>query len=112
MSSWLTAMPVIAQASAPQQPAGWQSLMATMMPMILIFGIMYFLLIRPQQKKAKEHEQLLGQLKAGDRVVTSAGIYGTIAAVREKTFLVRIADNVTVEISRAAVATVLERDAA
>jgi preprotein translocase subunit YajC len=97
---------------AQGQSAGWQGMMVSLMPMVLIFVIMYFLLIRPQQKKAREHQELLNQLKAGDRVVTTGGLYGTITAVHERTFLVKVADNVVVEVSRAAVTTVLGKDAA
>jgi len=95
-----------------QGSAGWQGMMVSLMPMVLIFVIMYFLLIRPQQKKAREHQELLNQLKAGDRVVTTGGLYGTITAVHERTFLVKVADNVVVEVSRAAVTNVLGKDAA
>jgi preprotein translocase subunit YajC len=87
---------------APQQPG----LFVQMMPLIFIFVIFYFLLIRPQQKKAKEHAKLVSSLKTGDEVVTNAGIHGVIANVKEKTVIIKIADNVKVEFDRAAVATV------
>ncbi len=77
-----------------------------MMPLIFIFVIFYFLLIRPQQKKAKEHAKLVSSLKTGDEVVTNAGIHGVIANVKEKTVIIKIADNVKVEFDRAAVAAV------
>ena len=102
---------VLAQV-APAQPAGWQSLVASLMPMVLIFAIMYFLLIRPQQKRAKEHEKLLSQLKAGDRVLSSGGLLGTVTAVKDKTFMLKIADGVVVEVSRASVASVLDKEKA
>jgi preprotein translocase subunit YajC len=107
----LSTLPIFGQA-AQAQPAGWQSLVASLMPMVLIFVIMYFLLIRPQQKRAREHEQMLSQLKAGDRVLTSGGIWGTVTAVKDKTFMLRIADGVVVEVSRTSVASVSDKEKA
>lgn len=77
-----------------------------MLPLVFIFVIFYFLLIRPQQKKAKEHQKLVESIKTGDQVVTSAGIHGTVTNVKEKTFIIKIADNVKVEFDRGSVAAV------
>jgi preprotein translocase subunit YajC len=66
----------------------------------------YFLLIRPQQKRQKEQQKLLSSLKTGDKVITSSGIHGLIANVKETTFLVKIADNVKIEIEKGSIATV------
>ena len=82
----------------------------SMLPVVLIVVVMYFLMIRPQQKKAKEHEVLLSHLKAGDRILTSGGIYGVITGVKEKSLQLKIADNVVIEVSRGAVATVVGKD--
>ncbi|HYL98736.1 MAG TPA: preprotein translocase subunit YajC [Blastocatellia bacterium] len=77
-------------------------------PMILVFGIFYFLIIRPQQKKQKqqqtEREKMLDSLKPNDKIITTGGIYGTIIGVRESTVMLRIAQGVSVELSRTAVA--------
>ena len=81
----------LAQAQ-PAAPSGMQQLMG-LLPMILIFGAMYFLLIAPQRKKQKEHEKMLTTLKAGDEIVTTGGIYGTITSVKEDRFVVRVGDN-------------------
>lgn len=78
-------------------------------PLIFIGVIFYFLLIRPQQKQRKEQQKLIEALKTGDKVVTSSGVHGLIANVKEKTVLLKVADNVKIEIDKAAVATVLER---
>ncbi|MBE9502919.1 MAG: preprotein translocase subunit YajC [Proteobacteria bacterium] len=67
-----------------------------LLPMVLIFGIFYFLIIRPQQKKAKDHTKSLEALKTGDEVVTSGGIYGVITKVDGDTVIVEIADKVKV----------------
>lgn len=99
-------------AAAPAQggAGGPQQLIASFMPMVLIFVIMYLLLIRPQQTKAKEHKELLRQLKAGDRVVTNGGIYGTIVGVQDKTLRIEVADKVEIEVARGAIATLREKD--
>jgi preprotein translocase subunit YajC len=76
-------------------------------PLILMgamFAIFYFLLIRPQQKKSKEHRQLLANLKKGDRVVTSGGIHGRITGMDESTLTVEIAEKVRVKVARGNVA--------
>lgn len=100
----ITAILTLAQAAAPaqQQP----NLFVSMMPLIFIFIIFYFLLIRPQQKKQKEHEKLIQSVKTGDQVVTNAGIHGTVSNVKEKTVIIKIADNVKVEFDRGAIAAV------
>ena len=74
---------------------------AQFIPLILIFVIFYFFLIRPQQKKVKEHKRMVENLKKGDKVITSGGIVGTVERVMENEMLeVRISDDVTVEIVR------------
>ncbi len=93
-----------------QGGGGFGALIISLWPMILIFGIFYFLLIRPQQKRQRQvqtqRDQMLQALKAGDKVVTTGGIYGTIVTVREKedTVLLRIAQSVSIEIQRGSIA--------
>jgi preprotein translocase subunit YajC len=94
-------------AQAPAKGSG--SLMNMMMPMVLIFGIMYFMLIRPQQRKEKERRELINNLKTGTRVMFSGGILGTITNVKDGTFIVKIADNVKIEVARGAVSKVVEK---
>ena len=77
---------------------------ASLMPIIFIFGIFYFLLIRPQQKKQKEHERMVSELKKNDEVVTSGGVHGTIVNVKDTTITLRIDDNVKIELNKNAVA--------
>ena len=72
-----------------------------------IFHIFYFMIIRPQQKKAKEREKLLSNLQKGDKVVTSGGLHGTIAGLDEKTVLLQVSDNVKMKFERSAIANVL-----
>ena len=99
---------LILAAAAPGQPQ--PNLLVSMMPLVFIFIIFYFLLIRPQQKKQKEHEKLVQAVKTGDQVVTSAGIHGMVSNVKEKTVIIKIADNVKVEFDRAAI-TAVEKSA-
>lgn len=69
-------------------------------PLILIFVIFYFLLIRPQQKKAKDHQSYLANLKKGDSIVTNGGLYGVITGLTDTVVTLEIADNVRVKVSR------------
>ncbi|MFA7676830.1 MAG: preprotein translocase subunit YajC [Candidatus Omnitrophota bacterium] len=73
-------------------------------PLIFIFGIFYFLIIRPQQKKQKDHLAMIQNIKKNDEVVTVGGVHGTVINVKEKTFIVRIDENVKVEIDKSSVA--------
>lgn len=68
--------------------------------LVFMFAAMYFLMIAPQRKKQKEHEKMLKALVAGDEIVTSGGIYGTITSVKEDRFIVRIADSAKIEIGK------------
>ncbi len=72
--------------------------------MLLIFGIFYFLLIRPQQKKQRQLQATIAELKAGDKVITTGGVIGVITAVRDASFFIRSADKTILEIARSAVA--------
>ncbi len=75
-----------------------------LVPMVLIIGVFYLLLIRPQQKRQRELQATIADLKAGDRVVTTGGIIGTITTVRDTSFFIRSADKSILEIARSAVA--------
>lgn len=82
------------------------------LPMIVFMMIMlYFVMVRPQQKRAREAKELVSSLKSGDRVVTASGIYGLIANVSDRTVTVKIAEGVKVEMDRGSIATVLNRNA-
>ena len=79
-----------------------------LLPMLLIIGVFYVLLIRPQQKRQRELQQTIAQLKAGDKVITTGGIIGTITTVRDTSFIIRSAEKSMLEISRTAVAGIEE----
>ena len=86
--------------------------MGVLLPMLLIFAIMYFLIFRPQMKKQKQHQAMVASLKKGDKIVTAGGIHGTIEGVKEKegVLIVKVADNVKIRLSRASVAKVVRDD--
>ena len=73
-----------------------------------LFVIMYFVMVRPQMRKQKEQQRLVAALKTGDRVVTNAGIHGLISNVKETTVIVKVADNVKIEMEKSAIATVIQ----
>ena len=83
--------------------------LAHMMPIILMFVIFYFLLIRPQQKRQKEHEQIVKNLSKNDEVITSGGLHGTVVGLKESSILLRIAENVKVEVERSAISQVVRQ---
>lgn len=83
---------------------------AQFVPLILIFGIMYFLLIRPQQKKVKEHATMVGALRRGDQVVTQGGLIGKVTKVKDDNEIeVEVADGVKVRVVQSTIAQVLSK---
>ena len=94
---------MLAMAPPPQGGDAGSSLISTLIMFALIIGIFYFLILRPQQKRQKEREQLLSAVKKGDRVVTSGGLHGTVAGLDEKTVLLQVADNVKMKFERSAI---------
>ncbi|MCU0332075.1 MAG: preprotein translocase subunit YajC [Ignavibacteriaceae bacterium] len=96
-------------AMAPQGGEGGGGLISTLIMFGAIFLIFYFMIIRPQQKRAKEREKLLSNLEKGDKIVTNGGIHGVIAGLEEKTALLQVSENVKLKIDRSAIATVLAK---
>lgn len=91
--------------AADAAPAPQGSPVMSILMMVVIFGIFYFLLIRPQQKKQKEHMTMLNAIKAGDEIVTGGGIYGKVSKVLDNnTFMVEIADGVSVKLTKNGIA--------
>jgi len=81
-----------------------------LLPMVLIIGVFYVLLIRPQQKRQRDLQATIAQLKAGDRIVTTGGVIGTITSVKDNSFLIRSAEKSILEIARSAIAGVDEEE--
>jgi preprotein translocase subunit YajC len=95
---------------AQAAPAGG-GLMQSVLPIILLFVGMWFLIIAPQRKRQKAHDQMLQALQTGDEIVTSGGIYGTITNVKDDRFVIRIADNTKIELGKAFVANKVDSNA-
>ncbi len=89
--------------------AGGQSAVTSLVPLIIMFGIFYFLLIRPQQKKAKEHKALLDSLKKGDQVVTAGGMHGKVTAVEETVVTLEVANGVNIKFNKGHIAAIIEK---
>jgi preprotein translocase subunit YajC len=111
MSSLFSPVEFLAQTAAPAPQQGSPAWMQ-ILPMVLLFAAMYFLMIAPQRKKQKEHERMLKSLESGDEVVTTGGIFGVITNVKEDRFVVRIADNTKIEIGKSFVTTVVKKTGA
>jgi preprotein translocase subunit YajC len=79
----------------------------TLLPFVLIFIIMYFMVIRPQQKKSKEHQEMLNKLKKNDEVMTSGGIYGKVVALADNVVTLEVAPNVRIRVHRPQISSVI-----
>jgi len=92
----------------PAGQDGSSSMISTIVMFGAIFAIFYFMIIRPQQKRAKEKEKLISGIQKGDKVVTLSGIHGTVDTVEEKTVLVKVADNVKMKFEKSAIGAVTQ----
>jgi preprotein translocase subunit YajC len=99
-----------AMGAPPAGGGGGQSAIMNLVPLVFMFGIFYFLLIRPQQKKAKEHRALIEALKKGDQVVTAAGIHGKITSVDENIVTLEIAPGINIKIGKGFIASLIKQD--
>ncbi|MFD0739510.1 preprotein translocase subunit YajC [Lysobacter koreensis] len=102
----LVISPAYAQAAGQPAPGGFG--MSLLFPVLLI-GVMYFLMIRPQMKRAKEHKAMLEKLSRGDEVITNGGIAGTVSDIGDNFVSVEIADNVRIRVQKGAIASVLPK---
>ena len=94
-----------AQSPAPTGPGGG---IGFFVPFIFIFIIMYFVMFRPQKRRQEQQQKLIASLKTGDRVITNGGIHGLISNVKETTVIVKVADNVKIEMEKSAVTNVVK----
>jgi len=90
--------------------AGGAGGFASFLPLILIFVVFYFLLIRPQQKQAKQHQSFLNDLKKGNKVITKGGIYGEITDITDTVLTLEIADNIRIKVDRNSIAAAQVKD--
>jgi preprotein translocase subunit YajC len=88
------------------QFGGASGLGGFLLPLLAMFGIMYFLVILPQQRQRKKVQEMLRAVKNGDKVITTSGIYGTINGIDGETIILKVADNVKIRIARSAIAQV------
>jgi len=95
-----------AQTSSPSGSPG--AGLINLLPFLFIFVAMYYIMIRPQMRRQKEQQKLVAALKTGDRVVTSSGIHGLISNVKDTTVILKVADNVKIEIEKSAVTNVVK----
>ena len=100
-------LPYIATIFLAQGQQG--NLLQTMGPMIAIFVLFYFMLIRPQRRQAKEHQMKLAALRSGDEVVAAGGIHGLVTNVNDRTITLKIADNVKIKVEKASVVVILKK---
>lgn len=98
------------QAPGGPQAGGGQSALMNIIPLVFMFAIFYFLLIRPQQKKAKEHRALLEALKKGDQVITACGMHGKVTAMEESLVVLEIATGVNIKFNKGHIASVVKKD--
>jgi preprotein translocase subunit YajC len=98
-----------AMAAAPEAAAGQPSGLASFLPLIILFAVFYFLLIRPQSKRAKEHKNMVANLAKGDEVVTNGGILGTITDLDDNYATLKIADNVEIKVQRPSISTLVPK---
>lgn len=96
----------IAQVAAPGGAQAPNPFLTQIILMAMIFAIFYFLLIRPQKQKQKEHEKMLANIKKNDEVITIGGIYGTVINVKDASVILRVDDNVKIEFQKSAIATI------
>lgn len=101
---------IIAQAAPASRQGGIREMLMTMVPMVIIFAIFYFLMVRPQQRKEKERRAAIDAMRAGQRILFGSGFIGTIAEVKEFTFMVEVAPGVKIEIARGAVQRLLNEN--
>ena len=98
----------LAQAQTAAPSSGAANPIASFIPIILIFVIMYFVLFRPQMRRQKEQAKLVSSIKTGDRVITSSGIHGMVTNVKDTTVIVKVAENVKLEMEKTAVTNVVK----
>ena len=101
----LTSFAMLAQAAPGPAP----SPLGGLLPILFLIPIFYVLIIRPQQKRQRELKALTESLKSGDRIITNAGLHGIVSNVKEKTFLLKVADNVKLEFDKSSVASIVAR---
>ena len=105
---FLTSMFASLQAGQPASPSGG-SFLTALLPFILVFVIFYLLIIMPSRKKQKRHQLMVEQLKSGDKIITTGGIYGTVMGVQPDRIEIKVSANVKIEITKSAVGAIINQ---
>jgi len=103
MAGFLTSL----QAAQPGRPQGGVGMFTALLPFLLVFVIFYLLIVMPQRKRQKKHQSMVEQLKPGDRIITSGGIYGTVMGVQPDRIELKVSANVKIDITKTSVAVIL-----
>lgn len=101
---------VLSSLLAQAAPAGGKDLFQMVLPFLFIFAAMYFLMIAPQRKKEKQRKEMINAVKVGDKVVTIGGIFGTITAVKEDRFHLKVDDSTRLEMLKSSIQEVIQAD--
>lgn len=104
----LVSLPLLSCVPSPEGGKGANPLIS-LLPIVLIFAVFYLLLIYPKQREQKKHAQMLSELRKGDEVVTSAGIHGRVVGVSDTVVVLKIAENVKIEIEKSHVTTIIKK---
>ncbi|MBP7951043.1 MAG: preprotein translocase subunit YajC [Verrucomicrobiales bacterium] len=107
--NFLTSLHILADGAAPAGGGAAPGGMNPLFLMIIMFGLMYFMLIRPQRKQRQQHEQRIASLRSGDKVITAGGIHGLITNVKNTSVVVRIAENVRVEVEKGSISSIVSK---
>ncbi|MFZ5948953.1 MAG: preprotein translocase subunit YajC [Stygiobacter sp.] len=99
---------LLAMAPPPDGQGGGGGMISTLIMFGAIFAIFYFMIIRPQQKRQKEHQKMLDSLQKGDKVIMTGGIHGTVAGIEDKTVLIDVGNNVKIKFERSAITSIVK----
>ncbi|MDF1610664.1 MAG: preprotein translocase subunit YajC [Stygiobacter sp.] len=99
---------LLAMAPQPNGQGGGGGMISTLIMFGAIFAIFYFMIIRPQQKRQKEHQKMLDSLQKGDKVIMTGGIHGTVAGIEDKTVLIDVGNNVKIKFERSAITSIVK----
>ena len=100
---------VVAQAAAPAAPSAQEQMLHMVAILAITVGIFYFMIIRPQQKRQKETDEMLKSIRKGDRVLTTGGIFGVVVGTKDDVVVLKVSDDVKMEFSRSSIIQVKER---
>lgn len=111
ITTWVASLSLFFTAFGQDKAASPMAGFGGIMPMMLImFAVVYFLMIRPEQKKQKARQAMMSNIKKGDKVLTTSGMIGTVGSIKDSTFMVKIAENTVVEFAKSSITSILNKD--